>query len=96
VSQYDRSYQVSALEQALAFPASLSPAQIASEIQVAGGVWLGASNIAACGWRARCALLASRSSHIKGSRLMRQQPDVHVPRAVRRLLAEVACNGTGL
>jgi hypothetical protein len=95
VSQYDRSYQVVALGTGAGFPASLSPAQIASEIQVAGGVWLGASICLADGVPVVPSLQVDLLI-FKGSRLMRQQPDVHVPRAVRRLLAEVACNGTGL
>jgi hypothetical protein len=91
----DRAYQIGKLAIQPGFPADLPPAKIASQMQVTGGVWLAAAICLADDVPVvsslQVTLLTFHGEHVAG-----QQPGVTVPPSVRPLLAETACDGTGL
>jgi hypothetical protein len=93
--QHDRTYQVVALGTGAGFPAELTGKTIASKMPVTGGVWLGAAvcladNVPVVS-SLRVQLLTFHGSHIIGD-----QNDVSVPHSAGTLLAEIACNSSGL
>jgi hypothetical protein len=93
--QHDRTYQVVALGTGAGFPAELTAKSIASKMQVTGGVWLGAAvcladNVPVVS-SLRVQLLTFHGSHI-----MRDLNNINAPHSVRTLLAEIACNSSGL
>jgi hypothetical protein len=95
VAASDRSYHVGALATGTGFMTRLTPGHIASGFDVTGGVWLGAAICLADGVPV-VASLRTDLLEFRGARIVQRTNDVRVPRAVRPLLAEIACNGTGL
>jgi len=95
VPSKNRAYQVIALGRAPDFVAELKPSTIVSEISVIDGVWLSAAVCLADNVPVveslRVQLLTFR-----GSQIIKEQPNSQVPKDTRSLLAEVACNSSGL
>ena len=91
----NRSYQVIHLGTGPGFNAKLSVSKIANEVPVAGGVWLGAAICLADNVPVIESLRVQRLS-FNGSHVTRVEPVTHPAVAVRTLLAEVACNSSGL
>lgn len=94
-SPNNRAYQVVALGTGPGFAAELKPSTIVGEVPVTHGVWLSATVCLADNVPVvdslRVQLLTFNGSHIANERPYHQIPD-----AVRPLLAEVACNSSGL
>jgi hypothetical protein len=94
-SPNNRAYQVVALGTGPGFAAELKPSTIVGEVPVTHGVWLSAAVCLADNVPVveslRVQLLTFNGSHIANERPYHQIPD-----AVRPLLAEVACNSSGL
>ena len=95
VSPNNRTYQVIALGTGPGFEAKLKSSTIVNEISVIHGVWLGAAvcladNVPVVG-SLRVQLLTFRGTHVTSER-----PNSELPKAIRTLLAEVACNSSGL
>lgn len=95
VPQRNRSYQVGALATSRNFRAELSPHSIAGELPISGGVWLSAAICLADNVPVATSVRVNLLT-FKGSHVVRQRSDVKVPPAARTLLAEVACNSSGL
>lgn len=91
----NRVYQVIALGTGPGFVAELKPNTIVSQVPVVHGVWLSAAicladNVPVVG-SLRVQLLTFHGAHITS-----EQSNPQIPRVVRPLLAEVACNSSGL
>jgi hypothetical protein len=95
VPQRNRAYQVVALATNSDFSAQLSARTIANELPVAGGVWLSAAICLADNVPVVASLRVQLLT-FDGSHAATELPDARVPSSVRPLLAEVACNSSGL
>jgi len=95
VPQHDRAYQVVALATNSDFAAQLSARTIANELSITGGVWLSAAICLADNVPVVASLRVQLLT-FDGSHVVTELPDAHVPSSVRMLLAEVACNSSGL
>lgn len=92
---HNRAYQVVALGIGPGFVAALKPSTIVGEVPFTHGVWLSAAicladNVPVVG-SLRVQLLTFHGAHITN-----EQANPQIPKAVRPLLAEVACNSSGL
>lgn len=91
----NRAYQVVALGTGPGFVHELKPSAIVGEVPVTHGVWLSAAICLADNVPVvdslRVQLLSFHGAHI-----INEQPNPRIPKAVRPLLAEVACNSSGL
>jgi hypothetical protein len=95
IPERSRAYQVVALATNSIFSAKLPTKKIVNELPVAGGIWLSAAicladNVPVVG------SLQVKALTFDGSHIVKELSDVDVPRSVRPLLAEVACNSSGL
>lgn len=95
VPQNSPSYHSIALATKAGFPASLSAAAIPNVVPVSGGVWLAASVCLADNVPVVSSLRVNLLT-FRGTRVAKQSRNVSVPRSLRPLLAEIACNGSGL
>jgi hypothetical protein len=95
VSSNSRAYQVIALGTGPGFVAKLKLSTIVSEVPVMHGVWLSAAICLADNVPVvpslRVQLLTFHGTHV-----INEQSHPKIPKAVRPLLAEVACNSSGL
>jgi hypothetical protein len=95
IPERNRAYQVVALATNGNFSAKLTTNAIASEMPVTGGIWLSAAicladNVPVVG------SLQVKVLIFDGSHPVKELSDTDVPKSVRPLLAEVACNSSGL
>jgi hypothetical protein len=95
VPPHNRAYQVAALATNSDFSAELRGSTIVNELPVAGGIWLSAAICLADNVPV-IASLRVKLLTFDGSRVVKVLSDVHVPSSVQPLLAEVACNSSGL
>lgn len=91
----DRDYQVVALATGPGFVAGLKSGTIVDEMPDAGGIWLSASICLADNVPVTDSLRVELLT-FKGSHVTSEDPDARVPKSIRPLLAEVACNSSGL
>lgn len=91
----NRAYQVIALGTGPGFTAKLKATTILNEIPVVHGVWLSAAICLADNVPVEDSLRVQLLT-FHGARITKEQPNPQIPNSARPLLAEVACNSSGL